>query len=71
MTVTPILENSMEPARAGTDARDSRFDGLQAEARAAVGYSANTLRSVRERYREAYAEELGQWQEMRDDARRR
>ena len=37
----------------------SRFDGLHAEAKAAVGYSANTLRSVRERYREAYAEELG------------
>ena len=40
----------MEPARAVTDARDSRFDGLHAEATAAVGYSANTLRSVRERY---------------------
>ena len=39
-----------------TDARDSRFDGLHAEAKAAVGYSANTLRSVRERYREAYSE---------------
>ena len=48
----------MEPARAGTDARDSRFDGLHAEAKAAVGYSANTLRSVRERYREAYSETL-------------
>jgi two-component system sensor histidine kinase DegS len=57
----------MEPARAGTDARDSRFDGLHAEAKAAVGYSANTLRSVRERYREAYAEALGQWQSLRDE----
>ena len=47
----------MEPARAGTDVRDSRFDGLHAEATAAVGYSANTLRSVRERYREAYADD--------------
>ena len=56
----------MEPARAGTDARDSRFDGLHAEAKAAVGYSANTLRSVRERYREAYAEALGDWQSLRD-----
>jgi len=57
----------MEPARAGTDARDSRFDGLHAEAKAAVGYSANTLRSVRERYREVYSEALGEWQSLRDD----
>jgi two-component system sensor histidine kinase DegS len=56
----------MEPARAGTDARDSRFDGLHAEAKAAVGYSANTLKSVRERYREAYSDSLGRWQELRD-----
>lgn len=56
----------MEPARAGTDGLDSRFDGLQAEATAAVGYSANTLSSVRERYREAYTQALGQWQSLRD-----
>ncbi|HEV8402685.1 MAG TPA: sensor histidine kinase [Candidatus Limnocylindrales bacterium] len=56
----------MEPARAGTETRDSRFDGLHAEAKAAVGYSANTLRSVRERYREAYSDSLGLWQELRD-----
>lgn len=62
----PYTQHPMEPARAGTDARDSRFDGLHAEAKAAVGYSANTLRSVRERYREAYAEALGQWQSLRD-----
>ena len=57
----------MEPARTGTEPRDSRFDGLHAEAKAAVGYSANTLRSVRERYREAYAEALTQWQVLRDE----
>ena len=62
----PYTQKPMEPARAGTDTRDNRFDGLHAEATAAVGYSANTLRSVRERYREAYAEELGRWQQMRD-----
>jgi two-component system sensor histidine kinase DegS len=65
----------MEPARAGTDPRDSRFDGLHEEAKAAVGYSANTLRSVRERYREAYSEALGDWQALSDaleiDDRRR
>ena len=57
----------MEPARPGSDSRDSRFDGLQAEATAAVGYSANTLKSVRERYHQAYLEALGEWQALRDD----
>ena len=57
----------MEPARPESDARDSRFDGLQAEATAAVGYSANTLKSVRERYHEVYVEALGQWQALRDE----
>ncbi len=67
MRVDPYTQSPMEPARAGTDARDSRFDGLHAEAKAAVGYSANTLRSVRERYREAYSEALGLWQSLRDE----
>lgn len=66
MRSDPYTQGSMEPSRAGTDARDSRFDGLHAEAKAAVGYSANTLKSVRERYREAYSESLGRWQELRD-----
>lgn len=63
----PYTPKSMEAARAGTDALDSRFDGLHAEASAAVGHSANTLRSVRERYREAYAEVLDRWQALRDE----
>ena len=63
----PYTQSPMEPARAGTDARDSRFDGLHEEAKAAVGYSANTIRSVRERYREAYSEALGLWQSLRDE----
>ncbi|MEO5885841.1 MAG: sensor histidine kinase [Candidatus Limnocylindrales bacterium] len=57
----------MEAARAGTNALGSRFEGLHAEATEAVGYSANTLRAVRERYREAYAESLARWQVLRDD----
>jgi two-component system sensor histidine kinase DegS len=57
----------MDPARPESDARDSRFDGLLAEATAAVGYSANTLKSVRERYHSTYLEALGQWQALRDD----
>ncbi len=63
----PYTQRPMEPARAGTETRDSRIDGLHAEAKAAVGYSANTLRSVRERYREAYADALTHWQALRDE----
>jgi signal transduction histidine kinase len=58
---------SMEPARSEPDALDSRFDGLQAEASAAVGYSANTLKGIRERYHQAVLEAVAQWQELRDD----
>ncbi|HEX5148110.1 MAG TPA: sensor histidine kinase [Candidatus Limnocylindrales bacterium] len=57
----------MEPARQGSDSRDSRFDGLQAEASAAVGYSANMLKGIRERYHQTYVEALGEWQALRDD----
>lgn len=57
----------IEPARPGSEALDSRFDGLQAEAIAAIGYSANTLKGVRERYHRAHLEALARWQELRDD----
>ena len=63
----PYTPKSMDAARTGSDALGSRFEGLHAEATEAVGYSANTLRGVRERYREAYAEVLGRWQALRDD----
>jgi two-component system sensor histidine kinase DegS len=49
------------------DPLDIRIDGLVAEADAAVAYSANVLRSVRERYREAYREALGRWQAHSDE----
>jgi two-component system sensor histidine kinase DegS len=61
----PYTPAQME-ARAGTQSGDNRFDGLRAEASAAVGYSANTLRGIRERYREAYGEALVRWQALRD-----
>ncbi len=66
MKADPYTPKPMEPERAGPDGWDSRFDGLQAEATAAVGYSANTLSSVRERYREAYTLALSRWQTLRD-----
>jgi signal transduction histidine kinase len=43
------------------------FDTLHAEARTAVGVGANTLRRVRDTYREAHAQELARWQELRDE----
>ena len=60
----------METARAASDPRESRFDGLHADAKAAIGYAANSLRTVRERYREAYLEELGRWHAVRDELER-
>ena len=55
------------PAPAPIPERDTRFDGLHAEAKAAIGYSANSLRVIRERYRELYLEELARWQILRDE----
>jgi signal transduction histidine kinase len=61
----PYTPNLMEAARSGAHG-DSRFDGLRAEAAAAVGSSANALRAVRERYRDAYADVVTRWQGLRD-----
>jgi two-component system sensor histidine kinase DegS len=60
----------MDAARSSDDTRgvrDVRIDGLRAEASEAVGYSANTLRAVGQRYRTAYTEELARWQQLRDE----
>ncbi|HET7701987.1 MAG TPA: sensor histidine kinase [Candidatus Limnocylindrales bacterium] len=60
----------MDAARTGDDTRtvrDARIDGLRAEASEAVGYSANVLRAVGQRYRAAYADEFTYWQALRDE----
>jgi two-component system, NarL family, sensor histidine kinase DegS len=63
----PYTPGQMDAAaRAGAEPLAGRFDGLHAEAKAALTYSANTLRTIRDRYRELYAEELGRWQALRD-----
>jgi signal transduction histidine kinase len=49
------------------EARDSRTDELLAEAQAALGYSANTLRTVRARFREHYLGQLARWDDLRDE----
>jgi two-component system sensor histidine kinase DegS len=56
----------MDGTRIG-DARDSRFDELHAEAKAALGYSANTIDTIAGRYREAFLEDLARYQVLRDE----
>jgi two-component system, NarL family, sensor histidine kinase DegS len=51
----------------GPPAADPRIDALHAEAVQAIGYAANAMRSIRERYRTAYTDELARWQDLRDD----
>jgi two-component system, NarL family, sensor histidine kinase DegS len=45
----------------------SRFDELHAEAAEALAYAANSVRSIRDRYRSAYLDEMGRWQTISDD----
>jgi chromosome segregation ATPase len=63
----------MDATRTGIDSGGDRFDGLHAEAKAALGSSTSALRSIRERYNGAYLDEFGRWQALRDelDARER
>ena len=63
----PREGHDAEEPREARPLADPRIDALHAEASQAVGYTANTLRSVRERYRVAYNEELARWQELRDE----
>jgi len=63
----PYTPKPMDAVHTDTEGRENRFDGLRAEASAAVGYSANTLRAMRERYREAYGDALRRWQALRDE----
>jgi two-component system sensor histidine kinase DegS len=63
----PYTPKGMDAARGTAESRDSRFDELYAEAKSTLGYGANNLRSVTERYREAYRDTLGRWHRLRDE----
>jgi two-component system, NarL family, sensor histidine kinase DegS len=63
----PYTRSQMDAARAAGEWAGGPFDALRAEAKAALGYSANTLRAVRDRYRKAYTELLGRWHALRDE----
>jgi two-component system, NarL family, sensor histidine kinase DegS len=56
----------MDAAHGAAD-RDVRFDELYAEAKSTLGYGANNLRALTERYREAYHDVLGRWHDLRDE----
>ena len=62
----PYTQPGMDAARGAPESRDSRFDELYAEAKSTLGYGANSLRSVTERYREAYRDSLARWHRLRD-----
>jgi two-component system sensor histidine kinase DegS len=66
-SLTPDHARDMAEGPATRDSVDTRIDGLHAEASEAVAYSANVLRSVRERYRTAYGESMARWQALSDE----
>jgi two-component system sensor histidine kinase DegS len=49
------------------DGHHNRLESLLAEAQEAVAYSANALRSVRDRFRDAHTEQLAQLEHLRDE----
>ena len=49
------------------EAREGRQTELMAAAQAAVAYSANSLRSIRERFRTAHADQVNLWGYLRDE----
>jgi signal transduction histidine kinase len=63
----PYTRGQMDAARAGSEALGGRFDGLHADALSAVTSSANAIKAIRDQYREAFADELARWRELRDE----
>ncbi len=66
MRDAPYTQTDMDAARGASELHDSRFDELYAEAKSTLGYGANSLRSVTERYRETYHDTLARWHRLRD-----
>lgn len=69
----PGAPEAVEPADRGPltgsqrDAIETRIDRLHQEAVASLTDGADALRGVRERYREAYRDELARWQRLSDE----
>src|SRR5512141_20688 len=49
------------------DPADSRYAELRAEAAESLSYSANALRAVRDRYRQAWLDDLAHWETLRNE----
>ena len=45
----------------------ARFDALLAEGQSALAYSANSLKKIRDRYRDLHADELTRWHDVHDE----
>jgi two-component system, NarL family, sensor histidine kinase DegS len=65
MKRVPYTRRQMDAARAAMEPVGGRFDGLHAEAKAALASTANGLRAIREEYRAAYIEEQAAWLALR------
>ena len=63
---SPLYSGDMDGTRLN-DGRTGRFDELHAEAKAALGYAANTLDTIAQHYRTAFLEELAPYQAQRDE----
>jgi two-component system sensor histidine kinase DegS len=55
-----LMESRSQPA-------GGRYDELLAESTEALAYAANTLRAVRDRFRQMYLDEIAHWEVLRDD----
>jgi signal transduction histidine kinase len=64
-TAAGLHSPEMDAAR--SEPAGSRFEELHAEAAEALAYAANSVRSIRDRYRAAYRDEMGIWQQLSDD----
>ena len=67
LAVSPVPDTlgAMDAPR--SEPAGSRYDELHAEATEALAYAGNALRAARDRYRQAYLDELGRWEALRDD----
>jgi two-component system, NarL family, sensor histidine kinase DegS len=62
----PYTPDQMDSASTPADeAPPAPFDALHAEAKAVLTSAANAMRSIQERYREAYGDELTEWRDLR------
>ena len=66
MNPDPYTRPQMDAATA-RDSEAGSFGALHAEAKFGIGQAANTLRRVRDSYREAHAAEQARWRELRDE----